>query len=194
MELIATRTWRGSTARATSIETARSSKRSARRSRRSSRAEWWRRSARPQRAARGCEQRLEGRRHLDRAADDAGAVALQPVAVGRMAAAGDDDDEVVGARGDGPWVQGEALARHLLRGDLDPRRAAGPAEVVARNPRVLPEELADRTRGPAEPGHGLRHHAREHQDARGAVLVAREPGHVGHAHEVGHAVHALERV
>ena len=36
------------------------------------------------------EQALEGRRQLDRAADDAGAVALQPVAVGRMAAAGHD--------------------------------------------------------------------------------------------------------
>src|SRR5215813_3257995 len=39
------------------------------------------------------EQALEGRRQLDRPADDAGTVALQPVAVGRMPAAGDDDDE-----------------------------------------------------------------------------------------------------
>src|SRR4029450_9117317 len=140
MELIATRTWRGPTARSTSIETARSSRRSARRSRRSSCAEWWRRSARPQVALGVGDQRLEARRHLDRAADNAGAVALQPVAVRWMAAAGDDGDEVVGAGGDRPRVQGEALARHLLRVDLDPRRAARSAKLVARDPRVLPEE------------------------------------------------------
>ena len=65
--------------------------------------------------------------------------------------------------------------------------SAGMRECSQRN-------CAHRGLGPAEARHGLRDHARDHQDARGAVLVAGEPGHVGHAHEVGHAVHALERV
>src|SRR6266566_8182951 len=70
------------------------------------------------------EERLEARRQLDRAADDAGAVALKPVAVGRVATAGDDDHEVVGARGDRPRVERDALAHDLARVDLEPRRAS----------------------------------------------------------------------
>src|SRR5512134_338349 len=70
-------------------------------------------SARPEGALGVREQILEGRRQLERAADDAGAVALQPVAVGRMPAAGHDDHEIVGAGGDRPGVERQALARHL---------------------------------------------------------------------------------
>src|SRR5882672_7662149 len=71
------------------------------------------------------EQAVEGGRQLDGPADDAGAVALQPVAVGRMAPPGHDDHEVLRLGGDGPRVQGEALADHLARVDLDPRRTSG---------------------------------------------------------------------
>src|SRR6266545_7385189 len=48
-------------------------------------------SARPEVALGVGEQALEGRRQVDRATDDAGAVALQPVAVGRVTATGHDD-------------------------------------------------------------------------------------------------------
>ena len=59
------------------------------------------------------------------AADDAGAVARQPVAVGRMAAARHDDDDVVGAGGDRPRIERDAVAHDLARVDLEPRDAAG---------------------------------------------------------------------
>src|SRR5207245_6984607 len=111
-----------------------------------------------------------------------------------MPATGHDDHEVVGAGGDRPRIQGEALTRHLARVDLDPRWASRAPELFCRDPRMLPEELTDRCLGPAEAAPGLGHHARNHQDARRTSLVAGETGHVGHAHEVGHAVHALERV
>src|SRR5260370_41527220 len=105
-----------------------------------------------------------------------------------MAAASHDDDEVVRVSGDRPWVLGEALAHDLARVDLDPRRTPRPAQLLDGDPRMLPQELADRWLGPAEPGHGPGDHSRDHQDPRRAPLVAAEPGHVGHAHEVGHAI------
>src|SRR5216684_450427 len=103
------------------------------------------------------DQTLEGGGQLDPSPDHARAVALQPVAVGRVAAPGHDDHEVVGLGGDRPRVEGEALADHLARVDLDPRRASRSVQRLGGNPRMLPEKLADRGLRAAEAavvGHG----------------------------------------
>src|SRR5712664_2036492 len=86
------------------------------------------------------DQTLEGGGQLDPSPDHARAVALQPVAVGRVAAPGHDDHEVVGLGGDRPRVEGEALADHLARVDLDPRRASRSVQRLGGNPRMLPEK------------------------------------------------------
>src|SRR4029450_11782066 len=116
-------------------------------------------SARPEVALGLGEQAVERRRHLERTTHHAGAVALQPVAVRRVPAAGHDDDEVVGAGGDRPRVLGEAVARPLARVDLDPRRASGATQLLGRNPRVLPQELAHRGLRPSQRVHRLGHHS-----------------------------------
>src|SRR5690242_41677 len=107
------------------------------------------RSARTEVALGVAEQRVECGRRLDHPGHDAGTVALQPVAVGRMPATGDDHDEVVGAGRDRPRVEMDALAHHLAGVDLDPGRTAGPAQVLERNAGMLEEELADGRLRPA---------------------------------------------
>src|SRR5262245_59241964 len=97
--------------------------------------------------------------HVDAAAHDTGTVTLEPVTVGWMAAAGHHHDEVVGAGGDRPRVEGQALPNHLARVDLDPGLASRATEVLDGDLRLLPQELADRLFGPAQAGHRPRDHS-----------------------------------
>src|SRR6266446_3518676 len=121
-------------------------------------------SSRPEVALGLREQVVERVGRLDRPAHHARAVALEPITISWMSPARDDDDEVVGAGRDGPRVESEALAHELARVDLDPRRTARATEMLGRDLRVLPEELADRRLGPAEPGHGPGDHAGKHEN------------------------------
>ena len=71
------------------------------------------------------DQRIKRLRHAHLPSDDGGAVALQPEGMRRVAATGDDEDHVLGLRGDGPRVFIDAVARGLIVGDFYPCPAAG---------------------------------------------------------------------